>query len=111
MVSWRTAAALGARGVLAQGRRAHLEGRLAHRRRFADGPAFAPRFDSVGGGEGVPVDLATGPVAETARLAQGIPAARAAGNERRAILGRRWRTLALGLRSQPAPATTWRVRA
>ena len=36
MVSGRTAAALGARGLLAQGRRADLEGRFAHRRRIEE---------------------------------------------------------------------------
>ena len=46
MVSRRTAAALGARGVLAQGRRADLEGRFAHRRRIEK---LRPRRE---GGEG-----------------------------------------------------------
>ena len=49
MVSGRTAAALGARGVLAQGRRAGLEGRFAHRRRIEE---LRPRRE---GSEGIVV--------------------------------------------------------
>ena len=83
---------------------------LAHPRRFADGPAPAAGFDSVGRGKGFSVDLAAGSVAaETAGVAEGISVSRAPETIGQRFLRGGGAPLPAGYGPRPARAKTWRT--